>query len=387
MRWVRGSLLVDGRLVEGALAIRGGVIDRVVLGEAADREARRGDPDVVEASIVAPGFLDLQVNGGFGADVGREGAAAVETLCRHLPATGVTAFLPTIISSPADVYRTAAAMAPVLGRARPGEAIALGLHLEGPLLSPARAGAHPRAAIESAASAAPAIDALVEAGLVRLVTLAPERPGAIARCRELVGRGVAVSLGHTDATFEQMVGGIDAGAVLVTHLFNAMSPLHHRSPGAVGAALTDRRVTVGLIADGVHCHAAALRLALAARGAAGIALVTDAIAAMGMPPGTYALGPVEVRVADGACRLADGTLAGSIATLDHAVRVMVAASATPAEALTMASTVPARVLGLSDRGELAPGRIADLVLLDEALRVEATWIGGREVFGGAGRSP
>src|SRR5262249_4010433 len=154
----------------------------------------------------------------------------------------------------------AAQLAPLLGTAAPGRAAALGLHLEGPLLAPSRAGAHPRGAIEAAGGAAAAVEALVAARLVRLGTLAPERPGAPALCRALVGRGVTVSLGHTEATFEEMVAGIDAGAALVTHLYDAMSPLHHRAPGAVGAGLTDPRVAVGLIADGVHCHPAALRL-------------------------------------------------------------------------------------------------------------------------------
>ena len=397
MRWLRGELLIEGRLVRGALAIEGARIAEVILGAPADQLGPRGER-VVDAAIVAPGFIDLQVNGGFGLDVAEDGAAAVERLCHALPSTGVTSFLPTLVSSAAEVYSRAAALSSVVGAARGGLATALGLHLEGPLLAPTRAGAHPRGAIEAAAGADAAVEALVAAGLVRLVTLAPERPGALERCRDLVARGVAVSLGHTEATFDQLRAGVDAGAVLVTHLYNAMSPFHHRAPGAVGAALTDERVAVGLIADGVHAHPAALRLALAAKGAARIALVTDAIAAMGMPPGAWSLGAARVHVEDGACWLADGTppgfprtppdqavgrpfagtLAGSVVTLDRAVRTMVEAGATRAEALGMASAVPARLLGLAGKGRLEVGADADAVLLDESLRVVAAFVGGDE---------
>ena len=189
---------------------------------------------------------------------------------------------------------------------------------------------------------------------------------------------MAVSLGHTEATHDELRAGVDAGAVLVTHLYNAMAPFHHRAPGAVGAALTDDRVAVGLIADGVHVHPAALRLALAAKGADRIALVTDAIAAMGMPPGAWSLGAARVHVAGGACRLPDGTLAGSVVTLDRAVRVMVEAGASRAQALTMASTVPARLLGLAGKGRLEVGADADVVLLDESMKVVAALVGGGE---------
>jgi N-acetylglucosamine-6-phosphate deacetylase len=407
MRWLRGELLIEGRLVRGALAIDGPRIAEVILGAPADDIERRGQP-VVDGAIVAPGFIDLQINGGFGLDVAEDGVAAAERLCARLPSTGVTSFLPTLISSAAEVYSRAAALSSVVGAARPGRATALGLHLEGPLLAPTRAGAHPRGAIEAAAGADAAVEALVAAGLVRLVTLAPERPGALARCRELVGRGVAVSLGHTEATHDELRAGVDAGAVLVTHLYNAMSPFHHRAPGAVGAALTDERVAVGLIADGVHGHPAALRLALAAKGADRIALVTDAIAAMGMPPGTWSLGAARVHVDGVTCRLADGTppelpgtrpdqalggpfaggtLAGSVVTLDRAVRVMVEAGATRAQALTMASTVPARLLGLAGKGRLEAGADADVVLLDESMQVVAALVGGQEAPVTHGSSP
>jgi N-acetylglucosamine-6-phosphate deacetylase len=289
----------------------------------------------------------------------------------------VTAFLPTVISSRSEVYASFAAGMPAADGAR-----ALGLHLEGPFLSTARAGAHPLDAIEAAEEAAPAIERLIDAGLVRLVTLAPERKGAAELCARLRGRGVAVSLGHTDASWDEMRAAIDAGAVMATHLYNAMSPFHHREPGAVGAALTDDRIAVGLIADQIHSHPAALRLALAAKGAARVVLVTDAISAAGMPPGTYALGARQVRVDATTARLDDGTLAGSVLTMDRAVREMIAATGASVDAaLRMASAVPARIAAVERRkGRLAAGLDADLVCLDADLRVAATFVAGQRVF-------
>ena len=217
------------------------------------------------------------------------------------------------------------------------------------------------------------------------MTLAPERSGAAERTRRLSERGVVVSLGHTNATYDEFRAGIAAGATLVTHLFSAMSPFHHRAPGAAGAALTDDRVSVGLIVDGIHCHPASVRLAMKAKGVERTVLVTDMISGAGQGPGTYDLGGQEIRVDATSARLVDGTLAGSVLTMDEAVRnVVTLAKATVAEACRMASEVPARVLGLSSKGRLAPGCDADLVLLDEHLRVQATYVAGVSVFKAGG---
>jgi N-acetylglucosamine-6-phosphate deacetylase len=213
------------------------------------------------------------------------------------------------------------------------------------------------------------------------MTLAPERTGALERIRHLRERGVLVSLGHTDATLEEFVAGVDAGAEMATHLFNAMSPFAHRAPGAIGAALTDDRVTVGLIADGIHAHPASLRLAVRAKGIERVALVSDMMAAAGMPPGPYPLGGQQVMVDGESARLADGTLAGSVLTLDRAVRNAVRwVGVTAAEALAMATAVPARLLGLTDRGRIVTGGIADLVLLDADLRVVTTLVAGQVAY-------
>jgi N-acetylglucosamine-6-phosphate deacetylase len=371
---VTGRLLVDGRLVAGALVVEG---DRIV--EARTDPAGELPAPRFEADIVSPGLVDLQCNGAFGLEVGADGEA-LRMLASRLPATGVTTFLPTVVSASVAHYRAvAAAFAAV--RDAPGAQLP-GLHLEGPLLSQARAGAHDGQAIAAAeATLDDVLDELLGAGALRLMTLAPERARALDRIRRLVGAGVTVSLGHTDATFEQMQAGIDVGATLVTHLFNAMSGFHHRRPGALGAGLTDDRVAVGLIADGLHAHPAALKLALRAKGADRIVLVTDAVAAAGAPPGSYQLSGIPI-VSDGeSARLRDGTLAGSTLTMDRAVRAMVSLGGARIEdALAMASTIPAARVGLGDRGALTVGQRADLALWSAKLEVEATIVGGEIVF-------
>ena len=369
---VRGQLAIAGRLERGAVVVQQGQIVDVV------RDPRDGDlpEQVIDGAIIAPGLIDLQVNGGFGVEVGDD-PAAIQNLSWRLPETGVTAFLPTVITSPPARYlRVLEALAS--SPAGPG-ARALGIHLEGPFLSTRRAGAHRPELIAAADQAL--FDALATWDGLRLMTLAPERACAGERIRRLRTQGVVVSLGHTDATYEELVAGIDAGATMVTHLYNAMSPFEHRAPGAVGAALVDDRVTVGLIADGIHCHRAAVRLAVRAKGAERIALVSDMMPAAGMPPGNYELGGQEVLVDEVSARLPDGTLAGSIVTLDQAVRNVVQwTEATPAEAILMATEVPARLLGLTDTGRIAAGCRADLVLFDDQLLVDATMIGGDFVY-------
>ena len=371
---VTGRLLVDGNLVRGALVLDGGRIAEVRLGDVGALPAAR-----IDAELVSPGLVDLQVNGGFGLEVGGD-ASALRALAARLPSTGVTTFLPTAVSSGAADYRAVAA-AFVSARGAAGARMP-GLHLEGPLLAPARAGAHRPEAIGAAgATIDDVFEELLGGGVLRLMTIAPERPGALALVHRLREAGVVVSLGHTDATFEQTVAGIDAGATLATHVWNAMSPLRHREPGAVGAALADDRITAMLIADGIHVHPAVLHVALRSKGPERVALVTDAIAAAGAPPGRYALAGVEV-ISDGqSARLADGTLAGSTLTMDRAVRMMAGlAGARLEDALAMASTVPAAAIALPDTGRLAVGHLADLTLWSAAMEVTATIIGGEVAY-------
>jgi N-acetylglucosamine-6-phosphate deacetylase len=372
---VRGQLAIGGVLEAGAVVIEGDRIVEIV------RSSHTGalPEQIIDTAVVAPGFIDLQVNGGFGVEVGPD-AGALSTLARRLPESGVTAYLPTLISSSATAYRAAFdAFEAFQAAGDPGGAQALGFHLEGPLLSPVRKGAHPLSMIEQGDGRL--FDELLECGRLRLTTLAPERPGALERILRLRHRGIQVSLGHTDATLEEFTAGVDAGAEMATHLYNAMSPFEHRAPGSIGGALTDERVTVGLIADGIHSHPASLRLAVRAKGIERIALVTDMMAAVGMPAGRYTLGGQTVLVEDQSARLENGTLAGAIVFLDQALRNMVRwAGVTPAQAISMATEVPRRLLGLMDRGRIVAGGIADLVLFDENLEVAATFVSGRQVY-------
>lgn len=367
---MRGQLALAGGACAGAIVVDGERIEAVLVGPSpADLPAK-----VRDAAWVSPGLLDWQVNGAYGADVAAD-PGALALLAARLPEQGVTAFLPTLVSAAVPDYEQASARLAAHQAAGAGGARALGLHLEGPFLAPERGGAHPVDAILAAGADAALFDRLLALPGLRLVTLAPERPGALDRIRRLRAGGVSVSLGHTAADHDELRAGIDAGATLVTHLYNAMTGFAHRAPGAVGAALVDDRVALGLVADGVHCHPTALALAVRAAGPERIALTTDSMAAAGMPPGRYALGGRAV-IADGvSARLADGTLAGSTLALDQAVRNVVAWCGTaPDRAMRMASVVAARALGL-DR-DLAAGRTADLTLWDAALGVTGTVIAG-----------
>ena len=337
----------------------------VVDGRIAEVVAAAGPvPDVV----LAPGFVDLQVNGvddvdcaaASGDDWGRAGS--------RLAATGVTGWLPTLVSQPLASYaRPLAAIAAVAASPPRGTPAVLGAHLEGPFLG-GRPGAHrPEHVIDAD------LDWLRELPpAVRLVTLAPEQPDAAAAIRLLAARGVVVSLGHSAAALDAVVAATDAGARMVTHLFNGMPPLHHRDPGVVGAALADDRLTVGLIADGVHVHPALFRTVVRAKGAGRIVLVTDAVAWR-----AGRLSGIGVTVVDGAPRLPDGTLAGSVLTMDAAVRNVVDAGVGLADAVAAASTNPARLLGDHERGRIRAGARADLVELGaDDLAVRRTFVGG-----------
>jgi N-acetylglucosamine-6-phosphate deacetylase len=338
-------------------------------------------PDVdLPSGVLVPGLVDIQINGCFGVDFVAADPAGWAEVSRRLPETGVTSFQPTFITAPVPdlvaALRRTAALPADLGGAR-----VLGVHVEGPFLAPNRHGAHDPALLCDPTPEA--VDALLEAapGLLRLHTLAPERPGGLAAIRRLVDAGVLVSVGHSDATAEQTEAAADAGARLVTHLFNAMRPLHHREPGVIGQGLVDTRLTCGLIADLHHVAAPVCRLAFSAAPGR-IVLVTDAVAAAGMPPGTYDLGGQQVSVDSlGLPRRPDGTIAGSGLRLDAAIANVVAAGVDLRSAVDAATRLPADILGRPDLGRIEVGATADLVWLGDDLSARATWLAGRLAYG------
>jgi N-acetylglucosamine-6-phosphate deacetylase len=358
------SALVAGRLVEGDVDIEDGRIGAVGV-----------HPEGM-AGIAVPGLVDLQVNGFAGVDFLSADADGYRQAGRALAATGVTAYQPTFISSPPDAYRHALAVAASLEDAPGGPRIA-GVHLEGPFLSVEHCGAHDPAYLRPPDPAL--VTELLAAGPVRSMTIAPELPGALDLIKDLAGRGVVVSLGHSGADNVAAHAGFQAGATTVTHLFNAMRRFGHRDPGLAGAALSRGDVVVQIIVDGVHLAAETTRVVLlAARGR--VVLVTDAIAAAGAGPGRHQLGDREVDVAGAEARLPDGTLAGSVLTMDAALRNVVALGAPFEEAVQACTETPARLLGRTDLGRLVPGGPADLVVLDDALAPRRTITAGVETF-------
>lgn len=334
----------------------------------------RAGSAVLDASdlIVAPGFIDTQINGALTIDLTAEPERVAE-VAAALPRYGVTGFLPTIISSTPDVpVRLLEALAgyqPAEGASRP-----LGAHIEGPMLNPRRRGAHPPELLR------PPADDLVagwsrEAG-VAMVTLAPELPYALEITRALAAAGVVVAAGHTDATTDEAVAGLQAGVSHVTHLFNAMRPMHHREPGPIGVAMGHHSLTAGLIVDGVHLHPRTVAAVWAAMGRR-INLVTDAVAGLGCSPGPMVLGGMAVTRGGGGVLNEDGILVGSNLSLDQAVRNLVAwTGCSVPDAIATVTSTPAAVLGRPGQGRVVEGGDADLVLLDDDLNVVATVVAG-----------
>ena len=308
----------------------------------------------------------------------------------RLPETGTTAFMPTFITAPVprlaaalrQAARVTADLAADRAAGRPAGARVLGVHLEGPFISPLRAGAHNTDWMTDPAPAA--IGELLDAGdgTLKIVTLAPELPGAPGAIARLAAAGVLVSVGHTDARASQVAAAAGAGARMVTHLFNAQRPLHHREPGVPGQALADPRLTSGLIADFQHVAEPVCAIAFVAAPGR-IFLVTDAAACAGMPPGRYMLGgaPIELPAGDGTPPVrASGTLAGSALRMDVAVANMVRAGAGLPQAVAAATRIPADLIGRPDLGRIIPGARADLTWLGESLRTQATWVAGEPVY-------
>lgn len=375
---VRGRRVLTGvgEIVDGWVVVDG---DRVVgVGEGPVPEGA-GAPDGAYA-VVVPGFVDLHNHGGGGASFAHGAQAARVVREAHLR-QGTTTLVGSLVTAPVDeLVLQVRALRPLVEAGELG-----GVHLEGPWLAERWCGAHPPELLadpdphDVARLADAAGDGLV------MVTLAPERPGALEAVRTLVGRGVQVAVGHTDATYDQTRAAIEAGATVATHLFNAMRPPHHREPGPSGALLEDGRVHVESVVDGAHLHPAVVRAVARAAGDRWV-LVTDAMPAALAGDGRYALGRVEVDVVDGVARLADGRrdpreapIAGSTLSLARAVRTAVGHGLPLPVAVRAATAAPAAAMGWDDVGRLEPGRRADLVGMDEELRVQAVMRAGRWV--------
>ena len=365
-----GRVLTGGGLGTADLYLDAGVIT----------EETAGGPEVVDADglFVVPGLIDIQINGGFGHDFTQDPTTIWE-VGERLPELGVTAFVPTIVTSPAEV--TDQALDVVANRRPSGYrgADVLGLHFEGPWISPEMHGAHNPEHIVAPDTAT--AERWADSGLVSIVTLAPERPGAKVVIETLRTAGVVVSIGHTAADFETATDALSSGATMATHLFNQMSPLGHREPGVVGAALLAARHCL-LIVDGLHVADGALEIAWQVLGEQRVILVTDAMAALGLGHGTYPLGDGPITVGDDGPRTADGRLAGSVVTLPESIRNLAGTtSAGLAAALRCATSNPAQALGLVDQGDFRHGSRANVTLLDNDLAAVATFVGGERLHG------
>ncbi len=325
----------------------------------------------LEHGFLSPGLIDIHNNGAFGVDFSSGTTAEWAFVIERLAARGVTSVLPTIITAPFEAIHEAAVRVAKAAKVYPG---VLGLHLEGPFLAPKKRGAHRAEWLQDFSPET--MEALLATTALRVVTLAPELPGALEAIRALVKTGVVVSLGHTEATSAEMQRGVDAGARLVTHVFNAQSAFGHRSPGAAGVALTDERLFPCLIVDGLHVDPIVLKLAFSANDRA--IAVTDSILVAGMEEGFEAeFGGAKVRLEGGIGRRPDGTIAGAGITLDQGVRRLISAGISAEIAFSAATERPAKVLNLGDRGRIASGCRADLVWWDDAFAVQRVWQAGQ----------
>lgn len=332
---------------------------------------------VANGMTIVPGFVDLHIHGAGGHDVMEANARALDRITSIVARHGTTSMIATTVSAPIEdtchslegIARYIRKHEGLAGEARPAAEI-LGIHLEGPFISKAKRGVHP-----SESLAKPSIETLTRLldaadGLVKIVTVAPELPGAIELIEAVVEAKIVAAVGHSDANFDQARAAIHAGARHAVHVYNAMRAFEHRDPGIVGAILTDPEVTAEIIADGVHVAGPAIQVLIGCKGADTVVLVSDGIAATGMPDGNYRLGSFDVTVKDGVCRNSEGKLAGSTLTLDRAIRNLVALGVSLQDAVRMATILPARRLGIAGKkGIIAVGADADLVALTPDLRV------------------
>lgn len=365
---------------DAGILFRDGVIEAV--GPRSSMSLPEGATEIQELDkTAAPGFLDVHIHGAGGHDVMEGTEPALAAVCKMIGSHGTTSFVATTVTADAEVIcKSAEGISKYIGvqqLAGDSRAEVLGIHFEGPFISPARRGVHPPQFIRL--PSAELLGKFVEAagGHAQILTIAPELLGAMPCIDAAHKSGLVVGIGHTDATYEQARAAIARGIHHAVHVYNAMRPFSHRDSGVIGAVLTTPEVTAELIADGVHVDETAMRLLLQAKGAGGVILISDGISATGMSDGKYSLGGLEVTVSGGVCRDAQGRLAGSTLTLDRALRNIVNLGASLADALRMLTLNPAKLLGIEfKKGSLRTGADADIVLLDEGLNVTRVWTRG-----------
>jgi len=374
------ALTPTAEIADAAILLRDGVIEAI-----GPRESLTLAPDAREISALdqtaIPGFLDVHIHGAGGHDVMEASAEAMAAVSKTVARHGTTSMLATTVTaSPEVTIRSVEGLAKyicVQHETADARAEVLGIHFEGPFISPARRGVHPPEWIKL--PSADFLEKLLQAaeGNAQILTIAPELLGAMPCIDAARKAGMVVAMGHTDATYEQARAAIAHGARHAVHVYNAMRPFSHRDSGVIGAVLTSPDVSAELIADGVHVDDAAMRLLLQAKGAGGVVLISDGISATGMPDGKYMLGQFEVTVSGGVCRNSEGKLAGSTLTLDRALRNIVALGASVADAVRMLTLNPATLLGLEfKKGALRAGADADIVLLDEGLQIRTVFTRG-----------
>jgi N-acetylglucosamine-6-phosphate deacetylase len=365
---------------DAGILIRDDVIEAIGPREGMNLPAGAQEIHATQQTAI-PGFVDVHIHGAGGHDVMEGTDAAMTAVARTIARHGTTSFVATTVTaSPDDICRSVEGIARYVAtqyETDEARAEVLGVHYEGPFISAARRGVHPKEWIQP--PSAELLDRFLQAaaGNARILTIAPELLGAAPCIDAARNAGVVVAMGHTDATYEQARAAIARGVRHAVHVYNAMRPFSHRDSGVIGAVLTTTEVTAELIADGVHVEEPAMRLLLQAKGAGCVILVSDGISATGMPDGKYMLGNFEVTVADGVCRNSEGKLAGSTLTLDRALRNIVGLGIALGDAVRMLTANPAKLLGLEfKKGALRTGADADIVLLDQGLQVTNVWARG-----------
>jgi len=381
---INGTIITPFHLISDKdIIVEEGKIIEIVNKEELSTATLTG-AEVIEGKdkFIAPGYIDIHVHGGGGSDVMDGNYEAINQIAITHSRFGTTSFLPTTMTMSKDkIIRSLRSICEAVKKGTAGAEI-LGIHMEGPYINPEKKGAQKEDDIKKIS-----IEEFLEfnqasGNLIRLVTIAPEMPGAIGLIKYLYKQGIIASVGHSNATYAQVQAGIQAGLSHVTHTFNAMRGLHHREPGVVGAALTSPELTVEVIADGIHIHPIVLEILTKIKEGEKVVLITDAMRAAGLKEGTYDLGGQEVIVTKGQARLKDGTLAGSVLTMDKAVKNMVNKIRIQLpKAIQMASFNPARSVGIDDKkGSLEPGKDADIVILNKNLETELTIVAGKIVY-------